>query len=360
VLQSERLPAEASTLAERLQAADYRTWAVVSNFVLRDGEGFDQGFDVYDDRMDEEEANRRSPERIASGTTDAALRALAALGEEKSFFLWVHYQDPHGPYTPPERLLSEARDPRGHDRSATERRHLRVNPDISGDGGIPVYQALPGIAAYSEYVARYDAEIRYFDEELGRLLAAIDAARLPEAPVIVITSDHGEGMGEHDYYFAHGDHLYDTLLHVPLVLRAPGVPPAVREEPVQHLDLVPTVLELAGLAVPPALPGVSLLHRPAAGREERMISAQLRRRVSVRSGNLKLILEGDRVQLFDLASDPGEERDLVRNRHYAPARRKLLVEARRLRRELAALPAPSSPQRTEDERRKLEALGYVD
>ena len=358
VIAYERLPADTSTLSERLRDAGYRTWAVVSNYVLRNGVGFEQGFDVYDDRMDDEEVTRKGPQRVASRTTDAAVEALASLGEGKQpFFLWVHYQDPHGPYTPPQRLtdlIATDRVPAGSDQ------RLRVNADVSGNGGIPVYQALPGVDTRAEYVARYDGEIRYFDEELGRLLEAIDAATSGEPPVIAVTSDHGEGMGEHDYYFAHGEHLYDTLLHVPLAIRAPGVAPAVREDPVQHLDLLPTLLELVDLGPESTLPGRSLLYPPpAAGEEDRLIVAQLSEGVAVRSGSWKLVLRPQRVDLFDLSSDPGEERDLEGVRSYAPIRRRLLAEARRLSREIDAIVPRPTPEWTDDERRKLEALGYV-
>jgi arylsulfatase A-like enzyme len=360
VIAYERVPAGTSTLAERLRDAGYRTWAVVSNYVLRTGVGFEQGFDVYDDRMDDEEITRKGPQRVAARTTDAAVGALATLGEGKQpYFLWVHYQDPHGPYTPPQRLtdlIATDDVPDGRDE------RLRVNADVSGNGGIPVYQALPGVDTRSAYVARYDGEIRYFDEELGRLLEAIDAATLGAPPVIVVTSDHGEGMGEHDYYFAHGEHLYDTLLHVPLAIRAPGVAPAVREDPVQHLDLLPTLLELVGLELSSApLPGRSLLEDlPAAAENDRLIVAQLSEGVAVRSGTWKLVLRPHRVELFDLATDPGEERNLAGERSYTPIRRRLLTEARRLRREIEAIVPRPTPEWTDDERRKLEALGYVE
>ncbi len=366
VLSLHPLPAAIDTLAERLRGAGYATLAVVGNYMLRnakrfrDGEGWAQGFDVYDDEMQQRELVRRWPERTAAATVDRAVELLRA-EPRRPLFLWVHFQDPHGPYTPPARHLREL---------GTEKRPprlLRPNENLSGSGGIPRHHRLGESLDFHHYVDRYDAEIRFFDAQLGRLLAALDAEGLGEA-WLVFTSDHGEGMGERDFYFSHIGYLYQSLTHVPLILRVPGGPSGRRRDFVQHVDVVPTLLAAAGVAPDPRLRGHDLLD-PAA--PERSIYAVTTSpidrdgsKASLVSGGWKLIrnLESGRRELYDLGSDPREELDLSSD----PAQRARLS---RLDRELArihasdvlALPKPGSrPILGEAEKKNLEALGYVE
>ena len=239
------------TLAATLAAAGYETAAFVSNFVLRRYIGLDVGFDLYDDELPDVEANRPIyRERKAAETTERALAWLASRGE-RPIFLFVHYQDPHGPYAAPppfdERfpeLLVEAEPP------------LDVLPGQKGPGGIPAYQALPDERRPSAYKRRYAQEIASFDAELGRLLAAVRARGRPL--VAAVTSDHGESMGEVGYWFQHGHASTPDLGRVPLVLQAPGLAPGRRSELVHHVDLMPTLLDLAGLPVPAAARGIAL------------------------------------------------------------------------------------------------------
>jgi arylsulfatase len=240
-----------ATLAEALAGQGYGTAAIVSNPVLQRDRGLERGFAHYDDRMPSRERNRPGfAERVASDTTDAALEWLASASGP--WFLWIHYQDPHGPYTPPE--AAPLRDPRGS-------RQLPIDRQQSGFRGIPVYQALPGLFAAASYVRRYDDEIRYVDAQVGRLREAL-AARARE-PVLIVTADHGEALGEDGYYFAHGHSVGLDQIRVPLLIRAPGLPPGVVSQPVSLLDVAPTVAQLAGVTAPPSFRGRSLLEAPA-------------------------------------------------------------------------------------------------
>ncbi len=127
---------------------------------------------------------------------------------------------------------------------------LAANDDESGRGGIPHYQLAAGHRDPAWYRAGYDGEVRYVDEEIGRLLAAY-AARVPARDaVVVVTADHGEGLGENDYWFAHGEFLNDALVHVPLLMRVPGEPPGVRSGVVSLVDVAPTLLAAVGVATP--------------------------------------------------------------------------------------------------------------
>jgi len=179
------LAGEAVTLAEQLRGAGYTTAAFICNPVLDRARNLGQGFDVYDDRMTHRDPHlRQRTDREARAATEAALSWLR--GAESPWFLWIHYQDPHGPYDPP-----EAPEP---SRDEEEGRALPVLRDNSGHGGIPAYQALPNLFTAAAYERRYLDEIRYLDAQLERLIAAVDARGRPVG--ILLTADHGEAFGE--------------------------------------------------------------------------------------------------------------------------------------------------------------------
>jgi arylsulfatase len=236
---------EVTTVAEALSAAGYATAAVVSNPVLHSGRNLAQGFDHYDAEMTRTERNRPGfAEREARGTTDAALAWLAT-GAQEPWFLWVHYQDPHGPYLPPEG--ESGSDP-------AEAAPLPLLADESGRGGIPAYQALPGLRSVEGYRARYRAEIEYLTQHLVRLVEGAAADGPP--PALLLTADHGEAFGEDGYYLAHGHSLGLDQIRVPLLVRGPGARSArsVRT-PVSLIDVGPTLLALAGVEAPPEFRG---------------------------------------------------------------------------------------------------------
>ncbi len=236
------VPDVVPTLAEVLQEAGWKTGAVVSSFALRRATGLHRGFDTYDDRLNRSERNRKLPERIASDTRAAAIALLDEMIAARSdpIFLWVHFQDPHGPYTPPseyrEPLLDAARaEPDG-------RRRLRVSRDLSGIGGIPSYQVLGSEREAGFYRASYDGEIAYTDVEIGLLIDGIRARGRFDDAIVVFATDHGESLGEDDYWFAHGETLSDGLMRVPLMIRAPGIDPGRRGDLASLLDVRPTLL----------------------------------------------------------------------------------------------------------------------
>ncbi len=239
------LPDGVPTLASRLGAAGWRTSAVVSNYVLRRASGVDRGFDQYDDRCPQLEAVRRRPERIAKATTADALAALDGCASAGApCFLWVHYQDPHGPYTPPEALRARYLErERGVEGGTTL---LPLALGDRGIGGLPGYQVVDGQREVAFYRSGYDAEVRYLDEHVGHLLAGVRDRGLGERAVIVFAADHGEGLGEHDYWFAHGEYLTEPLVRVPLVVVAPGMRPSRRDDVVSLVDVLPTLLGVLG------------------------------------------------------------------------------------------------------------------
>jgi len=259
------LPGSTPTLAGELKSRGWRTFAVVSNFVLRRQSGLDAGFDHYDDSFDDREAVRDLPERTAAASTDAGLAMfdLCTAGGDARCLVWIHYQDPHGPYTPTEerraRFLPIERE------AADGRRVLPVRRGSNGLGGIPSYQYLDEQREVAFYRAGYDAEVSYMDEEIGRLLGGLEERGLMDDALIVFAADHGESLGEGDYWFAHGAYLSEVLVRVPFFLRIPGRAPGRRTDVVSLVDLYGTLLrQLTGESELPDHRGRDLLAEGAA------------------------------------------------------------------------------------------------
>jgi tetratricopeptide (TPR) repeat protein len=256
---------------------------------------------------------------------DQALQWLGASAGQP-FFAWVHMYDPHSPYEPPAEYASRF-------------------PDT-------LYGA-------------YDAEIAYADAQVGRLLAALDAAGRRDDTLVVVTADHGEQLGQHREQ-SHGFFVYDASVQVPLIIAGPGITPRVVPDQVRIIDVMPTVLDLAGVAPPSAVQGASL--RPALdGQRQELLAfseswyprfhygwSELQ---AVRDGAFKFILAPTR-ELYDVAKDPGELTNLAMS---DPSR------ADRMERALRALVAQTTradaakgPQAVDPAaEQRLRALGYV-
>ncbi len=261
---AERLVEDLPTLATIAHDAGLRTGAFVSTVLLRrDACAFDRGFDVYDDQMTDPCFGHDRAQRVAAKTVDQALAWLRAADEP--FVLWVHLYDPHGPYAPPEPM------------PALDATRESVPSQPLRREWIPAYQRMASSSLDArDYVDRYDREIAYADRELGRLLSAVD----PATTVIAIHADHGEALGEDDYWFRHGNLLHDAALRVPMVLAGPGVPDARRvTEPARNLDLVPTLLALAALPALPDAEGRDLLRPTPPGAEFQSIAEARRRQI---------------------------------------------------------------------------------
>jgi Flp pilus assembly protein TadD len=310
------LGASPTTLAEHLRGQGYATAAFVSGYPLRALFGLDRGFDRYDDTLPV--GAEGWLERPAPDTTAAALAWLRAA--PRPFFLWVHYYDPHDPYTPPRAFWRPG--PRG----------------------------------------AYDGEVTYVDHAIGTLRAGIpeaDRSRL----LTVFTADHGESLGEHGEQ-AHGFFLYDTTVVVPAVIHFPGrVAPARSAWPARLVDLMPTLLDLAGLPPVAGIDGTSL-HRILAGGRMPAEPAYVETRQpwltygwsplrAVRHAGWKYVA-APRPELYDLARDPGETRNRAAEMRARAADMAGLV-ARFEQRPAATAQRSDDPHVLES----LRALGYV-
>jgi choline-sulfatase len=343
VLKNGHVISESETmLAEIFGDAGYATSAFVSSFPVRAEFGFEQGFNTYYENFTVEESSlgsenyTRGRNRIAEFTTRRYLQWLGAASDRRARFSWVHYVDPHAPYKAPVRFKGEwAKGVRG-------------------------------------FVRQYDEEIHYVDSWLGKLFDGAREEAGERGLVFLVTSDHGEGLGDHKW-MGHGVNLYEEAVRVPMVLVAPGVAGAGERvaEPVSLVDVAATVVELAGVETDAPFEGQGLLgdHRVL----DRPIVLQRRSYASKRDG--KKEVRGSLVGLVrwpeKLLTAPHEDVFELYNLDFDPIESVNLVNGKRtrsksLKREVAdweaAHPEPSEMQGelSEDDKAELRAIGYVD
>jgi arylsulfatase A-like enzyme/Tfp pilus assembly protein PilF len=331
---SEPLPADIPVLAELLRRQGYQTAAFVGALILDPvngmAPGFNRGFDYYDAgyrlRRGKSDDRYDSLERRAEQVVARALAWLKGAAPGKPFFLWVHVFDPHEPYEAP---------------GIYGRKHARTP---------------------------YDGEIEYTDAQVGKLFEALRARGLFKNTLIAVASDHGEAFGEHGEY-THGVLLYDTTIHVPLLIKFHDGHWAGQryDGRVGLVDVAPTILSAVGLPVPKEMQGHNLLRllgRPPADLPSYAETQYPRRAFgwssleSLRTGSF-LYVRSSRPELYDQSADPGLKRDLAESSK---------AEQRRLAGQLEAFRArvsenrPAGGAKKETDPRlaeKLAALGYV-
>jgi len=301
------------TLASVLREAGYATAAIVDNPNVAAQNGYGKGFDTYRETW-EEKSLATEADRMRA-ITDGGIAFLRGAPADRPFFLWLHYVNPHAPYTPPPPF-----DKAFLDAAASAGPRLRTVPDFHG--GIPKRWAVRGQDRLGYYVAQYDGEIAAVDQEVGRLVDALLGSAAGKKTVMVLTSDHGESLGEHDYYFDHGEDLFEPSLAVPLVAVVPGGKTGVRSRVfASTVDVVPTILDAVKVSYPPDLGGISLLGealgKTAPGRE-RLFAQNDRNLVATWDHRFKIVgipeENGMRFALYDRASDPAEMRDVSKGR----------------------------------------------
>jgi arylsulfatase A-like enzyme len=242
------------------------------------------------------------------------------------FFLFIHYWDPHIPYTPPERyrgLFYEGDCPTDPNNHALDDWWLTPTGAMARDTWLRTADGLITDPAY--ITALYDQEIRYVDEAVGELVATLDKLGLAEQTLVMVLADHGESMTEHSIFFEHYG-LYDCTLRVPLIARWPGhLPQGVHvSQLLEMTDIAPTLLEAVGLPVPDTIEGVSfwrVLTGEEQGRGHKSVvslECTWQAKWSLRTDRYKFILarqpdpSGNLPrELYDLAVDPQEENNLI-------------------------------------------------
>ena len=394
-------------LAQLLKAHGYQTAAFVSNFVLeRKRSQMDKGFAFYDDTLPDKQDERSEvvARRNASKTTAAVLRWLKSKAKPP-FFLWVHYIEPHGPYAPPPpygtmfvndplyraepRLLELSPEQMAGKLFAKEGREdgTRVTPKLvnyldrkRGPKGKVLWYN-PRVA---DQIARYDGEIRHLDEAIGELLSALKARDLYDPSWLLVSSDHGESLGEKGFYFVHGYRATLELLRVPLLIKPPGRPlPRRVSTQVSTVDLLPTLLEAVGIRQPPGLSGQSVLSLVRGDRldgprhvfsefayQYSLIDEQYQLLIgydgptSTQMGLTKLVVEFDRipVSLFAYREDPLGQKDFSTVRQTAAEARfrelrAFLQHYFRRAAQVARVRRPAIPE-TAKTREILKQLGY--
>jgi arylsulfatase A-like enzyme len=347
------IPANVASLPELLHAAGYITAAFSASPIVRKrptnfnrAGGFDRGFDLFDEEclwQDARCVNQR------------ALGALAGHHTGEPVFLLLHYIDPHGPYRAPGK---------GRKRFARPGSGRGLKPEVRAgeshaaaarlDRGEPAGVDAEDIA---HWIDLYDDEIAWVDARIGEMVAAFERMAPPRGAIVLLAADHGESFLEHGT-LAHCRSLFDTEIRTPLIVAGTGLPRgAVRDTLSQNLDILPTLLDLAGVpAAQGAFSGRSLRPQVETGTQtpaRLQTSAFAGWRAAVDGGHKLMVNEETgSLRLFDLALDPGETADLsASDRRTAAALRRALA---------AASPAPTAAlEAARETERQLRALGYL-
>ena len=311
---AETVPANAVTLASVLRANGYKTAAFIGSMILDRHYGLGKGFDVYD-----------SPFENARVRRDAALVTRAARqwidsNRNEAFFAFLHLYDLHTPYT------------------------------------------LPQVAGLTPTLAGYDAELQYVDQVFGRFRDALIHDGLWDKALVILLADHGESLGDHGET-SHGYFIYESTMHVPLIIHWPAGAAAYPErinQPAGLIDVAPTILEFLNIPKPPSFEGVSLLSGGARVTYGESVYAQenfgwapLR---SLQSDAYKYI-EAPRAELYDLLKDPGERTNILATHPREAQSMKSQLDALVAR---SALTQPQSASKVSPRTREiLGSLGYT-
>jgi arylsulfatase len=353
-----RSSSEQVTFVERLRAAGYRTGGWTANFLLPRGRGLARGFAEYELVKHPRWRPKIAPfteSAIAEGR-DLTQKALAWLRDSGGpdpaapFFVYLHYMEPHTPYLCPpssqEGCKTQAEE--------VNRRLLAVQWRFSPEQKALIQQL-------------YDADIARMDAVLGDLWRDLEASGLLENTWVILTSDHGELFGKRGLYI-HGRTLYQPLIHVPLLFSSPSRAGSTVKVPVSLVDVAPTILDLAGVEVPPSFQGRSL----RAALEDRSLSAlpvvselfsvtwkrnpMHLHRLAVVDGDTKLVMGvGGALERFDLQRDPHENHP-----HTATdAELDELLAAAGVRSKVTITGAPHVPELSPEMVEELKALGYI-
>lgn len=350
----QKLEDDVLTLAERLSAEGYETGAVVATAALLSAFNLSQGFATYNDNFEDSALEKAfksflrffSRHKINLYSTRSADR-VAALGkkwlnkaaaQEKPFFLWLHFFDPHDPYV----------------------FHPNFErPDLVREEGKPNRFGVPE--------ENYLNEIEFADHYLGKILDHLDAQQMADNTLVVFTADHGESLGEHDYV-GHREEVYESIIRIPLIMRLPGqLPDGQRSRiPSMSIDVTPTILSLLGISYPEeAFTGRNLFDLDEeTPRQRYSLAVKLFTKSPIRTalyyGDHKFIRfdDSDSNLCFNLSSDPLEKLNLLRQSQEPDIQIDWLEEIAQWVKQHEQL-GPDDFEMTDEQLEKLRSLGYV-
>ncbi|HEY0159064.1 MAG TPA: sulfatase-like hydrolase/transferase [Thermoanaerobaculia bacterium] len=312
-----RLAEGVPTIPTMLKPEGYESGGAVSAYVLRSSTGIGATFDFYDDGIVSKPDVALGSLQRAGGDTAAVARQWISARKEKPFFFMLHLFEPHSPYTPPEPYRSR-------------------------------------------YKLPYDGEIAAVDQIVGEFIAGLKSDGVYDKALIVVVSDHGEGLNQHGEA-EHGIFLYREALHVPLFVKLPGNARAgeTAEQPVGLVDILPTVASVTGTKMPEGVEGRSLLAADPQASTRRVYAETLYPRVHLGWSELRSLVASDyhfiqapRPELYDIRNDPGETKNVLAEtrRVYASMRDELAKFGATVE-----IPTNIDPE----EAKKLAALGYL-
>ncbi len=316
------------TLAEVMKSEGYDTFAVVASFVLMAKFGLNQGFSVYDDSLDAKELLRNFYSEISADVVYAKFEEWFRKRENKKFFAWVHFYDPHLPYDPPEEYR-------------TGKNRLE---DL------------------------YDGELAFADFYVGKIIGELEARNRLDDTLIVIVGDHGEAFGEHQEY-GHSVFCYEENLRVPLIFANPRLFPEgfVVEERVSLIDIMPSLCEIYGLQTPPPVQGISFTGKLDGTKERGERSFYIESMYGKETlgwAPLAGIIDGPykyislpEPELYNLEEDKSEKNNLFQAKKGVA--RVLDEKLKELMLEYATSQGSVRRKLTAEDRKRLESLGYI-
>jgi arylsulfatase A-like enzyme/Tfp pilus assembly protein PilF len=323
------LSQDTDTLAEQMKKNGYQTFAVIGSFVLLGKFGLNQGFDLYDDTLNSHVMYNNYDSEIPASMVYSKFQQWFTKNHQQKFFAWVHFYDPHKPYNAPREYQEKFKD------------------DNEG---------------------RYDAELAFTDEYVGKVIDTLKSARVLENTLVIIVGDHGEAFGEHLEY-GHGIFCYEESMKVPLIFYNPRLLPNPLQVKtrVDLVDLMPTILELYKLEIPKGNQGKSMIHL-LAGQEEtsprELYFESMYGKDELNFAPLMGVIAEQykyislpEPELYDLEKDPLEKDNLFlkKNRLAREMDRKLM----KLVGEYSTTGADTRRELSEEDKKHLQTLGYV-
>lgn len=324
------VPDNLELISEVLKKKGYATSAFIASYVLHSKWGIDQGFDTYSDDFDLSRYEKISLGNVQKPAGQVLKDARQWLTEhkDKKFFTWIHLYDPHTPYEPPPPFKEK-------------------------------YPRRP-----------YRGEVEYTDYELGGFFQFLDQQKISSNTLIIIAADHGEGLGQHDER-THGFFIYDTTVHVPLIIRAPFKFPVQRvKDTVELIDIAPTILDALQIPVPQSYQGESLLGLMTGKNKRKKKNAYTETyypRLHFGWSELKALyydngwkyIQAPKHELYDVSVDKNEADNLALKKSYQATKAKQRIE-RFIRQHSATALKPGQAKRLDKEAlQKLAALGYL-